>query len=161
MAFMKIVSGVREGDTDELRAILESTGFFYDFEIDTAVGLVEETCSGGGDSSGYFWLRIEDGGRIVAFATYGNNPCSKHSWDLYWIAVRNDARGKGYGSAMLEAVEKDVRERGGKILWIDTSGRELYKPTEAFYLSKGYELAASLKDFYAPGDPKQIYRKEL
>ena len=158
---MKIVKGVREGDREELRTILESTGFFYDFEVNTALGLVDETCSKGNDESGYFWLKIEDAGRIVAFATYGNNPCSKHSWELYWIAVRSNSRGKGYGTVILEAVEDDVRERGGGILWIETSGRELYKPTEAFYLRKGYELAASLKDFYAPGDPKQIYRKEL
>ena len=158
---MNVVNGVREGDRDELRAILESTWFLYDFEVDTALGLLDETCSKGSDESGYYWLKIEDEGRIVAFSTYGNNPCSKHSWDLYWIAVRGDARGKGYGSVLLEAIEKDVRGRGGRILWIETSGRELYKPTEAFYTSNGYELAASLKDFYAPGDPKQIYRKEL
>jgi len=158
---MKIVKGVRDGDREELRTILESTGFFYDFEVNTALGLVDETCSKGGDESGYYWLKIEDEGRIVAFATYGNNPCSKQSWELYWIAVRSDVQGKRYGTVILEAVEDDVRKRGGAILWIETSGRELYKPTESFYLRKGYKLAASLKDFYAPGDPKQIYRKEL
>ena len=158
---MKIVKGIRDGDREELRTILESTGFFYDFEVDTALGLADETCSRGSDESGYYWIKIEDSGRIVAFATYGSNPCSKCSWELYWIAVRNDARGKRYGTVILEAVEDDVRQRGGRILWIETSGRELYKPTEAFYLRKGYDLAASLKDFYAPGDPKHIYRKEL
>ena len=158
---MEIQKGIKEGDKTELRTILESTGFFYDFEIDTALGLVDETCSRGSEESGYFWMKIVDEGKIVAFATYGNNPCSVHSFDLYWIAVRNDARGKSYGSLLLRSIEDDVRERGGKILWIETSGRAQYKPTEAFYVRKGYELAASLKDFYGPGDPKQIYRREL
>lgn len=157
---MKLVKGIKQGDKAELRTILESTGFFYDFEVDTALGLVDETCSKG-DEAGYFWMKIEEDGKVVAFATYGNNPCSTHSFDLYWIAVREDARGKHYGSALLNAIEADVKERGGKILWIETAGRELYKPTQAFYLGKGYELAASLKDFYGPGDPKQVYRKEL
>ncbi|MBE0675514.1 MAG: GNAT family N-acetyltransferase [Bacteroidales bacterium] len=158
---MEILKGIKEGDKNDLRTILESTGFFYDFEVDTALGLVDETCSKGGDESGYYWMKIADEGRIVAFATYGNNACSVHSFDLYWIAVRGDARGKHYGSSLLDAIEEDVRIRGGRILWIETSGRELYKPTEAFYVSRGYELAASLKDFYGPGDPKQVYRKEL
>jgi ribosomal protein S18 acetylase RimI-like enzyme len=157
---MELIKGIKEGDKDELRTILESTGFFYDFEVDTALGLVDETCSKG-DEAGYFWMKIADEGKVVAFATYGNNPCSVHSFDLYWIAVRQEARGKHYGKTLLEAIEADVKERGGKILWIETSGRSLYKPTEAFYLSRGYELAASLKDFYGQGDPKQIYRKEL
>lgn len=157
---MELIKGIKQGDKDELRTILESTGFFYDFEVDTALGLVDETCSKG-DDAGYFWMKIAEEGKVVAFATYGNNPCSVHSFDLYWIAVREEARGKHYGKNLLDAIEKDVLERGGKILWIETSGRSLYKPTEAFYMSRGYELAASLKDFYGPADPKQIYRKEL
>jgi ribosomal protein S18 acetylase RimI-like enzyme len=157
---MELIKGIKQGDKDELRVILESTGFFYDFEVDTALGLVDETCAKG-DEAGYFWMKIAEEGKVVAFATYGNNPCSVHSFDLYWIAVRNEARGKHYGRSLLDAIENDVRERGGKILWIETSGRNLYKPTEEFYIKRGYELAASLKDFYGPGDPKQVYRKEL
>jgi ribosomal protein S18 acetylase RimI-like enzyme len=157
---MELIKGIKQGDKDELRVILESTGFFYDFEVDTALGLVDETCAKG-DEAGYFWMKIAEEGKVVAFATYGNNPCSVHSFDLYWIAVRNEVRGKHYGRSLLDAIENDVRERGGKILWIETSGRNLYKPTEEFYIKRGYELAASLKDFYGPGDPKQVYRKEL
>jgi hypothetical protein len=62
---------------------------------------------------------------------------------------------------LIEAIEKDVRSMGGKIIWIETSGRPLYAPTESFYKRNGYTLQASLKDFYGPGDPKQIYSKVL
>lgn len=158
---MKIIKGINEGDKDEFRNILVSSGFFYDFEVETALGLFDETLSAGEETSGYQWMKVIDGGNIVAFATYGSNPFSVHSYDLYWIAVRTEARGKHYGTHLLIAIEEDVKRRGGKILWIETSGRPLYKPTEAFYAGKGYELVASLKDFYGPGDPKQIYRKEL
>ena len=66
------------------------------------------------------------------------------------------------GSVLLKAVEDDVRAmEDGKILWIETSGRPLYAPTEAFYIRNGYELQASLREFYGPGDPKQIYAKFL
>jgi len=50
---------------------------------------------------------------------------------------------------------------GGKILWIETSGRPLYAPTEMFYQGNGYKLQASLPEFYGPGDPKQVYSKTL
>jgi len=62
---------------------------------------------------------------------------------------------------LLKEIEDDVRNSGGKILWIETSGRPLYASTEGFYQRNGYALAASLKDFYGPGDPKQIYTKVL
>ena len=42
-----------------------------------------------------------------------------------------------------------------------TDDRALYAPTEIFYKKNAYSLQASLKDFYAPGDPKQIYSKVL
>jgi GNAT superfamily N-acetyltransferase len=111
--------------------------------------------------SGYYWLKVTDEDGIVAFANYGKNAFSTHSWDLYWIAVHQASRHKKLGTALLRAIEEDVRKLKGKILWIETSGRPLYASTEAFYRRNGYELQASLKDFYGPGDPKQIYSKVL
>ena len=63
--------------------------------------------------------------------------------------------------ALLKAIEGNVVKMGGKILWIETSGRPLYASSEAFYIRNGYTLAASLKDFYGPDDPKQVYFKVL
>ncbi len=113
------------------------------------------------EKSGYYWMKVTDENKIVAFANYGKNAFSTHSWELYWIAVHQDSRNKKLGSALLKAIEDNVRKAGGKILWIETSGRPLYASTEGFYKRNGYELQASLKDFYGPGDPKQIYAKVL
>ena len=44
---------------------------------------------------------------------------------------------------------------------IETSARELYRPTQRFYERCGYEAEARLKDFYAPGDSKIIYVKHF
>jgi GNAT superfamily N-acetyltransferase len=75
--------------------------------------------------------------------------------------VHENSRNKKLGSVLLKAIEDDVREMGGKILWIETSGRPLYASTESFYHKNGYQIQASLRDFYGPGDPKQIYSKVL
>lgn len=158
---ISISKGLSAGDRKSIEDILLSTGFFYDFEIEIAMGLVDDTISCGTEDSGYHWLKLSDDGVLVAFANYVRNSFSVHSWDLYWIAVHKDSRHKNLGSLLLKAVEDDIRNSGGKILWLDTSGRPLYAPTENFYIKNGYTLQASLKDFYAPGDPKQIYSKIL
>ena len=158
---MAVLKGIGPADREAVESILRSTDFFYEFEIDTALGIYDETIGKGMEGSGYYWMRIVDDDGLVAFANYGKNDFSTHSWDLYWIAVHHNSRNKKLGSILLKAVEDDVRELGGKILWIETSGRPLYASTEAFYRRNGYELAASLKEFYGPGDPMQIYRKEL
>ena len=159
---MALVSkGIKSEDRKSIEEILRSSGFFYEFEIETALEIADETLEKGTEKSGYYWLRATDEDGVIAFANYGKNAFSTHSWDLYWIAVHQNSRNKKLGSVMLKAIEDDVRKLGGKILWIETSGRPLYASTEGFYLKNGYLLAASLKDFYGPGDPKQIYSKVL
>jgi len=157
----KILEGIEPGDRKPLEEILRSTDFFYEFEINTALELFDETIDLGSEVSGYYWMKIIDEDGLVAFGNYGKNDFSVHSWELYWIAVHQNSRNKKLGSVLLKAIEGDVRKLGGKILWIETSGRPLYASTEGFYRKNGYALAASLKDFYGPGDPKQIYSKEL
>jgi GNAT superfamily N-acetyltransferase len=157
----EISAGINAKDRKHIEEILRSTEYFYEFEIQTALEIADETISEGMKKSGYYWLKVTDEDGIVAFANYGKNAFSTHSWDLYWIAVHQASRHKKLGTALLKAIEEDVRKLKGKILWIETSGRPLYASTEAFYRRNGYELQASLKDFYGPGDPKQIYSKVL
>ena len=156
-----ISKGITENDRKAIEEILRSTDFFYEFEIQTALGIADETLEKGAEESGYSWMKITDDDGLVAFGNYGKNPFSFHSWDLYWLAVHQNSRNKKLGSGLLKAIEDDVRASGGKILWIETAGRPLYAPTESFYRHNGYTLAASLKDFYSLGDPKQIYSKVL
>ena len=159
---MAIVSkGIVPKDRKSIEEILRSTEFFYEFEIRTALEIADETLKKGSEASGYFWMKITDEDGLIAFANYGKNAFSTHSWDLYWIAVHQNSRNKKLGSVLLKAIEEDVKNRGGKILWIETSGRPLYASTESFYRKNNYELQASLREFYGPGDPKQIYSKVL
>jgi GNAT superfamily N-acetyltransferase len=156
-----ISEGILPEDKKKIEEILRSTNFFYEFEIQTALEIADETIADGMEKSGYYWLKATDEGEVIAFANYGKNEFSTHSWELYWIAVHSASRHKKLGSALLKIIEENVRRSGGKILWIETSGRPLYASTEAFYKRNGYELAASLKDFYGPDDPKQVYSKVL
>ena len=155
-----LMKGINPEERKTLEEILRSTGYFYEFEIDIAIDLADETLNSG-EENGYFWMKVYDDKKMVAFANYAKNSFSTHSWDLYWIAVHGEARNKKFGSMLLKAVEEDVKHSGGKILWVETSGRPLYASTESFYLKNGYTLQASLKDFYAPDDPKRIYSKML
>jgi GNAT superfamily N-acetyltransferase len=159
---MGLVSkGIKSEDRKSIEEVLRSSGFFYEFEIETALEIADETLAKGSEESGYYWLKVTDEDGVIAFANYGKNAFSTHSWELYWIAVHQNSRNKKIGTVMLKAIEDDVRILGGMILWIETSGRPLYASTEAFYRKNGYQLQASLKDFYGPDDPKQIYSKVL
>ncbi len=151
---------VVQSDPASVRAITESSGFFYPDEIDTAVELVEERLAKG-LKSGYHFIFADQDGRTLGYSCFGPIACTKSSFDHYWLAVSNEARGKGIGTALIAATERAIAALGGTRIYIETSSRPLYDPTRAFYIARGYGLEAELKDFYGPGDSKVIYVKVL
>lgn len=151
---------VRAGDPTAVRAITESTGFFYPDEVDTAVELVEERLAKG-LKSGYHFIFADEGERVVGYSCFGPIACTKSSFDHYWLAVSDDRRGRGLGSALIAATERAIAALGGTRVYIETSSRPLYDPTRTFYLARSYAKEAELKDFYGPGDSKVIYVKAL
>lgn len=158
MNFRRIL---KESDIADIRNILESTGFFYDFEVEVALELAQENLKLGEEKSGYVFIIVEQEGRPVAFACYGKNTCTFHSYDLYWMVVHQDQKGRGIGKIMLKMVEEDVARLGGKKIWIETSSRDLYKPTRAFYEKTACEKVAELPDYYGENDSKVVYLIKL
>ena len=149
---------MHQSDIDAVKEIVESTGFFYDHEIPVACELVEEAVTKGKES-GYEFVFVDIDGKPAGYACYGLIPCTKTSYDLYWIVVHNDYRGKGLGKTLLSEVEKHVKDLGGTAVYIETSDKELYKPTHKFYETAGCRLEATFADFYDVGDHKRVYVK--
>ena len=140
--------------------ILKSSGFFKPHEIDVAVELVEENLKNG-EGCGYHFNFLEIEGKTVGYCCYGEIPVTIKNFDLYWMAVDNSYRSKGLGRLLMEKTEADIRTLGGRGIYIETSNKEMYKPTMAFYKSSGYEQIAIFKDFYDINDNKVVFYKKL
>jgi ribosomal protein S18 acetylase RimI-like enzyme len=151
---------VKHEDIENVREIVASTGFFYDFEIPVAVELVEAAVEEG-EESGYFFIFAEVEGKTVAYSCYGQIACTDAGYDLYWIVTHNDYRGMGIGKQLLEETHRIVKNQGGRYIIAETSCLEKYTPTRQFYEKNNYDRDATIKDFYMPGDDKAIYVKRL
>ena len=68
-------------DRGPLAAVMESTGLFYDFEVDVAMEVLN-TLLEQGEQSGYSVVIAQDGTQPVAFAVYGPTPCTVSGWDI-------------------------------------------------------------------------------
>jgi ribosomal protein S18 acetylase RimI-like enzyme len=147
-------------DRDDIRKIVTSSGFFSSEEIGIAVELVDDRLARG-EQSGYFFLFAETGSRVVGYVCFGPIPGSLYSYDLYWIAVHENFRRHGIGKDLLAQSEDVIAGRGGRRIYIETSSRPQYNPTQTFYTSCGYQKTAYLEDFYAPGDGKIILVKTV
>jgi ribosomal protein S18 acetylase RimI-like enzyme len=147
-------------DSMNVTQILKSTGFFKSHEIDVAIELVEDRLKNGiGCGYQFYFLEIE--GRTVAYGCYGEIPCTIKNYDLYWLAVDNSFRGQGLGRMLLEKIESDILLHGGRGIYIETSNKEQYAPTIAFYEKCNYQQIAVYPDFYDINDNKAVYYKKL
>jgi len=147
-------------DVEAVRDMAAETGFFRPDEVDVAVELVEERLAKGTESGYYFWFADIDGSP-AAYVCHGPTPCTIGSFDLYWIVVAKENQGKGLGLELMRMAECSARAMDGRRMYVETAGKEQYKPTQAFYERAGYFLAARLPDFYDIGDDKLIYQKNL
>lgn len=147
-------------DRPSLEGLVRSTGFFSEAEVGITLELVDAALERG-DASGYRFLVEGEPSLVEGFTCFGPVPATAASYDIYWIALRPDRQRQGRGRRLLEATEQRIRALGGRRIYIETSGRALYRPTRAFYEAVGYTRAAVLRDFYGPDDDKVVYLKQL
>ena len=148
------------GDKPALMRILRNTPEFKPLEVVVAEEVIDSYLSAPG-VSGYNIMVAEDGPDIAGYIGYGQAPLTAGTWDIYWVAVAGEKRGRGIGKALSESAEAAIRKARGRLAIIETSSTPLYENTRRFYLSRGYEVIARIPDFYLPGDDKLILRKIL
>ena len=120
--------------------------------------LVEERLANGA-VSGYDFLFAEVDGKCLGYTCFGPIPFTQYSWDLYWVAVDESFRGLGLGKLLVAETEHRIAFNGGRQIYAETSSRDQYAPTRAFYKKLGYGREAFFEDFYSPGDSKIVFVK--
>jgi ribosomal protein S18 acetylase RimI-like enzyme len=156
-----MIASPNEMDGAQIHAINANTTVFTEEEVACVDELWDEYRAQGSEKSGYYFLIDKDGELVLGYTCYGPRSLTDQTYDLYWIAVNPEARGGGVGRRLLAATEEAIRNLGGRLVVVETSGLPVYEPTRAFYLATGYQLEATLKDFYRDGDDLVIFTKHL
>jgi len=73
------------------------------------------------------------------------------------LFVEKAYRSQGLGASLLKALEEAITVFGVKHIWTWTAGYEAPK----FYQKQGYEIFASLENWYSDGSSKVALRKEI
>ncbi len=140
----------------ELLDLLEETRAFRPEELLVAQEVLEAAAERG-SASGYRCRVEREGAAAAAFLCYGPTPCTQGTYDLYWIAVRPSAQGRGLARRLLAWALAEIRAEGGRLLVAETSGTPPYRPARRFYRAAGFRRAARIADFYRPGDDKLVF----
>ncbi len=88
-------------------------------------------------------------------------PVSVGTWNLLMLWIEDGQEGKGYGSALLDRIERELLEMGARLLIVETSGTDDFAFARAFYEKLGFALEARIKDFFDDGDDKLVYSKRV
>lgn len=108
-----------------------------------------------------FWLTCHIDGEAVGLCYTVPEALADGTWNMLALAVRPDLQGKRLGAALVHAAEQHLKDTGQRILIVDTSGTDDFALTRKFYAQNGYEEEARIRDFWANGDDKVIFRKAL
>ena len=162
------LGALRPHDRARVAELLVSTAVFSPEEVDVALQLFDASMSAAGDAGAddahvadYEFTGAFEGERLIGYACTGPTPATEGTFDLYWLAVDPAVQGQGIGKTLVHEVERGLRDRGARMLLVETSSRPDYSNTRAFYARCGYIEAARIKDFYAPADDRIMLTTRL
>lgn len=150
---------ITPADLDALLAIAVSSGLVPPDGTETLRDVLNEHFAGklGPDHT---WI-TDDANRPVAVAYYAPERLTDGTWNLYMIAVHPDCQGQGRGAALIKFIEDQLKNRGARLLIVDTSGLPEFESTRIFYRKCGFEQEAIVREFWKAGDDKIVFRKLL
>lgn len=143
-------------DIPDLKSLLDETGLFPgEMLTDMLHGFLSD------EASEDLWLSCQVEGKVVGFCYAVPETLTDGTWNMLAIAVLPSEQGSGVGGAIVRQLEAELRNRGQRLLIVDTSGREDFAPTRAFYRKNGYQEEARIRGFWAAGDDKIVFSKSL
>lgn len=143
-------------DIAALQEVLDGTDLF---PSEMLPDMVHEFLSS--DEPSDIWLTCEDGGRAVGFCYAVPESLTEETWNMLAFAVLPQMQGRGVGQAITKGPEAELKDRGQRVLIVDTSGTPAFARTRQFYRKNGYAEEARIRDFWAAGDDKIVFWKSM
>ena len=154
-----VIRTINESDRSAVARLAEVSGLFSADEL-AEVDAMVDAYLGGALGEGHAWLIYEaDFPEGVAY--FAPEGFSDGVWNLYMLAVAPESHGRGVGAEIVAHITDAVREQGGRILLVETSGVASFERTRRFYEMCGFVREASIRDYYGPGDDKVVFWKSL
>lgn len=147
-------------DRDKIKDILIDTNNFNDEEIKIAIELIDIYLKDK-EQKDYEIFADEEDNLLNGYVCIGPRPLTTGTYDLYWIAVNPKVQSKGIGSGLIKFVENYLRKKKGRLILIETSGKDSYEKERKFYEKNLYKELVNIKDFYNEGDSLIVYGKYL
>lgn len=152
---MKIIA-LDSSHKKQMDTLLAAITIFSSEEIDVVNELLE-TYLYNEKQKDYFFFATLEAQVLSSFICFGPTPMTQNTFDLYWLGTHPDHRGKGQAFNLIQLMKDFMKERGARLIRVETSSKELYSDTQAFYDRLKFIEAARIKDFYKDEDDLITY----
>jgi ribosomal protein S18 acetylase RimI-like enzyme len=153
---MNEVRMVTQSDITDLKQVLDSIELFPSEMLDNMIFDYLNN-----PETEEIWFTASENSRPISIGFCAPEKLTEGTYNLYAIGVRRDIQGKGIGRKMMAYIEDYLKEKGGRILVVDTSGTDDFRKTRRFYEKLNYNKEAVIRDFWKEGDDKVVFWKKL
>lgn len=101
-------------------------------------------------------LKAEENGRLVGFLIAADLV---DSYNLLLVAVKEEQRGKGIASKLIEKLEELAKEKDIEKIWLEV--RESNFKAIGLYQKNNYKNIYTRKKYYFDGENALIFEKEI
>jgi ribosomal protein S18 acetylase RimI-like enzyme len=150
---------ITPADSDALMALADSIELFSVEELEELRQMLTDSLSQDG-APHPFWITDDDDG-LVGLAYCEPERMTDGTWNLQLIAVHPKYQRQGRGANLLFFIEQTLIDRGARVLLVETMGTSDFEYVRAFYRKHRYDEEARIREFYAKGADKIIFRKAL
>lgn len=154
-----MIRTVTTEDTDPLIRLTDEVGLFSSDELEELRQILVESLARTGNQQS-LWITDDDNG-LVGVAYCEPERMTEGTWNLLLIAVHPNHQKQGRGEKLIHYVEQSLTARGARILLVETLGTPDFDYVREFYRKQGFEEEARIREFYAEGMDKIVFRKVL
>ena len=145
-------------DRSAIQEIAEAIGFE---EAETAEVLLSfDAAHDPNNPSQAIWFTDDDVG-VQGVAYVEPERMTEGTYNLLFIAVHPRKQKRGRGAELIRYVERQIAERGGRLLIVETMGTTDFSHVRRLYARLGFVEEGRIRDFYADGYDKVVYWKTV
>jgi ribosomal protein S18 acetylase RimI-like enzyme len=148
------------GDIEVIAGIAEGSGMFGPEEVAFLRDLAAaDLAAAEGDR--VWFLALGPDGRPAGAGYLAPEPLQGDVRNLLFLSVLPALRRTGAGRAIVRHAAHLSRAGGARLLLIETNSAAAFAAARALYEGEGFTVDGRVRDYYAPGEDKVIFRLSL